>query len=187
MAHYRVAKRYARGFMDFIETSTTKEDVIVKEMKQLGKLIKTNRDLSNFFNSPVLEYKKKTKIIYEVFKDFSEETKTFLALIIKQGRSEAIESITKEFLELYRKKHKIERATITSAQPLDTDQVNAIIEKAKTILPEGTTVKVKNKINPDLIGGFILRLADKQFDASMKTKLENIRKEFDSNHYIPKI
>lgn len=188
MAHYRVAKRYAKGLMEFLATSPAKEEVVMKEMKQLGELIKGSSDLRSFFKSPVLEYKKKTAISNEVFKDFSEESKTFLSLIIKQGRSEAIESIASEFVELYRKKHKIERAIITSAHPLSEEQINSIIEKTKAILPEGTTVEVQNKIDSDLIGGFVLRLADKQFDASLKTKLNNIKKEFDINHhYIPKI
>ncbi|MXV39128.1 ATP synthase F1 subunit delta [Flavobacteriaceae bacterium Ap0902] len=188
MAHYWVAKRYAKGLMDFLESSPEKEDIVMKEIKQLGELLREKEDLRNFFNSPVLEHRKMTAIMNEVFKDFTEETRNFLSLIIKQGRSRAIESIASEVMKLYRKKHKIEKATITSAYPLDDNQINAIIEKAKAGLPMGTTVEVTNRVNPDLIGGFVLRLADTQVDASLKTKLENIKKEFETKqHFIPKI
>lgn len=186
MAHYRVAKRYAKGFMDFL-ANTGKEETVMKEMQQMHDLMIENRDLRNFFGTPVLDYKKKTEIMKNVFANFSEETKTFLALIIKQGRSKAIGSIATEFINLYKSKHGIRSAVITSAQPLSKEQVDAIVNKAKESLPADATVEIENKIDPDLIGGFILRLDDQQFDASIKTKLNNIRKEFDSKHYIPKI
>ena len=186
MAHYRVAKRYAKGFMDYLST-TDKEDIILAEMKQIRELVNTNRDLKNFFASPVLDYRKKTAIVKQVFGAFSEESLTFLSLIIQQGRSEAIGEIAAEFIQLYKQKHGIKNAVITSAAPLEQRQIDAIVQKAKAGLPQGATIEVENKINPDLIGGFILRLDDQQFDGSIKTKLQNIKKEFDSKHYIPKI
>lgn len=186
MAHYRVAKRYAKGLMDFLSESG-KEETVMQEMKQLKSLIHENRDLKNFFGTPVLDHKKKVSIVKNVFAGFSEESLTFISLIINQGRSEAIESIASEFINLYKIKNGIKNAVITSAKPLDQSQIEAIIAKAKSDLPEGTKVEVENKVNPELLGGFILRLDDKQFDASVSTKLNNLRKEFDSKHYIPKI
>ncbi|MDO5655645.1 MAG: ATP synthase F1 subunit delta [Flavobacteriaceae bacterium] len=186
MAHYRVAKRYAKGMMDFL-AQTGKEDVVMNEMKQLQELTSANREFKTFLASPVLDYKKKTQILRNILEPFSEETKTFLALITRQGRSEAIGDIASEFIKLYKKNHKIKNAVITSATPLSDDQIKAIVEKAKASLPADTKIEVENKINPALIGGFILRLDDQQFDASIKTKLNQIKKEFDSKHYIPKI
>lgn len=186
MAHYRVAKRYAKGFMDFL-SGTGKEEIILAEMKQLKELVQQNRDLKNFFGSPVLDYKKKTAIMNNIFGSFSTESRTFLSLVIRQGRSEAIADIAAEYIELYKHNHGIKNAVITSARPLEQEQINAIVQKAKSGLPEGSTIEVENKVNPDLIGGFVLRLDDKQFDGSIRTKLQNIKKEFDSKHYIPKI
>lgn len=186
MAHYRVAKRYAKGFMDFL-SGTDKEEMILGEMKQVQQLVQNNRDLKNFFHSPVVDYKKKTEIMKNIFSPFSEESKTFLALVIRQGRSEAIADIAAEYIKLYKQKHGIKNAVITSAQPLQQEQINAIVQKAKANLPEGSSIEVENKVNPDLIGGFVLRLDDKQFDGSIRTKLQNIQKEFDSKHYIPKV
>lgn len=187
MAQYRVAKRYAKGLMQFLSNDTDKEKHIVGEMKQITKLLDSNRDLKNFFNSPILDYKKKTSVTKEVFSSFSEETITFLSLIIKQGRSEAIGAIAKEFINQYGIKHNIKKATIISAQELEPSQLETIVKKVKEILPENTTIEVESKINKELVGGFVLRIDDKQIDASLKTRLQNIKKEFDSKHYIPKV
>lgn len=186
MANFRVAKRYAKGLMDFLSTEE-KENSVMQEMLQLRDLVKSNRDLKNFFASPIIDYKKKTQIMNHLFADFSEESKTFLALIIKQDRSMAIGEIAGEFVQLYKAKNNIKDATITSAKPLAPSQVDAILSKAKETLPEGTTLEVVNKVDPSLIGGFVLRLDDKQFDASISSKMNNIKKEFDSKHYTPKI
>ena len=82
MAHFRVAKRYAKGFMDFLSESG-KEEMAMQEMLQLRDLVKTNRDLKNFFASPIIDYKKKTQIMLNLFGSYSEESKAFLSLIIK--------------------------------------------------------------------------------------------------------
>jgi len=186
MAHFRVAKRYAKGFMDFLSESG-KEEMAMQEMLQLRDLVKTNRDLKNFFASPIIDYKKKTQIMLNLFGSYSEESKAFLSLIIRQDRSLAIGDIAEEFIQLYKAKNGIKDAIITSAKELEPSQIDAIVSKAKASLPEGTTLEVVNKVDPDLIGGFILRLDDKQIDASIQTKMNNIRKEFDSKHYIPKV
>lgn len=178
MAQYRVAKRYAKGLIDFLGDSKNEEKV-VKEMTQLRSLIEENRDLQNFFKSPVLDYKRKTEIMKVIFKDYSKESLTFLSLIIKQGRSEAIGAIATDFLRQYREKKGIKTAEVISASPLDKKQTESIVEKAKALLPEGTKIEVKNKVDPSIIGGFVLRLDDQQFDASIKTKLNNIKKSFD--------
>lgn len=186
MAHFRVAKRYAKGFMDFLSGSD-KEKMVMQEMLQLRDLVKSNRDLKNFFASPIIDYKKKTQIMNNVFADYSEESRTFLSLIIRQDRSLAIGEIAAEFIQLYKAKNNIKDATITSAQKLDQAQIDAILSKAKETLPSGTSLEVLNKVDPSLIGGFILRIDDKQFDASISSKMNKIRKEFDSKHYIPKV
>lgn len=186
MTHYRVAKRYAKGYMDFLADSG-KEEMLMEEMKQLKDLIDSSRELKNFFASPVIDIKRKTQIMESVLESFSIETKTFLALIIKQGRSEAIATIAREFVQLYKTKNGIKDVSIVSAKELQDDQIQAILNKTKESLPENTKLEVKQKVNPDLIGGFILRMDDKQYDASLKTKMNNIKKEFDLKHYIPKI
>lgn len=186
MTHFRVAKRYAKGYMDFL-TDSGKEEILMEEMLQLRDLIQSSRELKNFFASPVIDFKRKTQIMENVLEAFSIETKTFLSLIIKQGRSEAIGAIAHEFVQLYKTKNGIKDVKITSAQELQEHQIEAILSKAKEFLPENTKFEVVSKVNPELIGGFILRLDDKQYDASLKTKMNNIKKEFDLKHYIPKI
>lgn len=161
--------------------------MLMDEMMQLRELIETNRELKNFFASPVIDAKRKTSIMESVLQPFSIETKTFLALIIRQGRSEAIAAIAREFVNLYKAKNGIKDVSIVSAKALEDEQIEAILSKTKESLPEHTKLEVNHKVDPELIGGFILRMGDIQYDASLKTKMNNIKKEFDLKHYIPKI
>ena len=73
-----------------------------------------------------------------------------------------------------------------TAVQLDDAMVQEIVQEAKTQMGADYTYEIDNKINPDLIGGFILRVGDKQVDSSIRSKLNRLKKEFDINDYVPK-
>ncbi|PIV18562.1 MAG: F0F1 ATP synthase subunit delta, partial [Flavobacteriales bacterium CG03_land_8_20_14_0_80_35_15] len=57
--------------------------------------------------------------------------------------------------------------------------------KIKTLT--GNEITIKNKVNPDLIGGFIIRIGDKQYDSSIAGKLNLLKREFEDNYYVPQL
>lgn len=186
MAGFRAAKRYAKGLMQFA-SETGKAAEINQEMVDLKNAIQSNRELASFLNSPVLDSKKKNAVLAEIFKDFSPSTKNFISLVVNQRREGFLRQIATQYNTLYDHSINSRTAEVVTATELSDELVQDIVNKAKVNLGENFTYKIENKVDPSLIGGFILRVGDKQIDTSVKSKLTRLKKEFDINDYIPKI
>ncbi len=185
MAGFRAAKRYAKGLLDFaLETNKAAE--INQEMMELKSALQSNRELSQFLSSPVLDSRRKNQIAKEIFKDFSPITQNFIQLVITHRRETGLKEIASLYTTLYNRLNHIHKVEVTSATQLDDSMIDQIVEKAKQAIGDGYSYEVENKIDADLIGGFVLRVGDKQIDSSIRSKLSRLKKEFDKNEYIPK-
>ena len=183
MANYRVAKRYAKAFMEVLPAD--RQEVAVNEMRDIIKSLKANKNLRAFFGSPIISEEKKLSISKEIFKSFSKETQDLIMLLIQNGRSENLKEVANSVIEQYRTRNGIKKAIITSATPLTEEQLNDIVQKVTQDLAiESNKIEVEQKIDESLIGGFVLRIDDKQFDTSIKTRLSKIKQEFDTKQII---
>ncbi|MGV4437918.1 ATP synthase F1 subunit delta [Ornithobacterium rhinotracheale] len=186
MANYRVAKRYAKAFFEVLPSE--KQEKAVQEMRDVLKAFKASRDLKNFLSGPIISDEKKLNIAKSVFKDFTPETQKLVELLIQNGRAGNLKEVAKSIIERYRTINGIKKALISSAHPLSQEQLNAIVEKAQTSLGvSADKIEVVQKIDESLIGGFILRIDDTQFDASIKTRLNEIKQAFDTKKITSKI
>lgn len=185
MAGIKAAKRYAKGLIQYANESNQAEKVN-SEMKDLKASIANSRELAVFLASPVLDAKRKNTIAAELFKNFSATTQKFIQLVINQGRGEILGEIASQYNGIYNHQNKISVAEVISATPLNEGLVSQIVEAARQKFNLDHSIQVENKINPDLIGGYILRIGDKQIDSSLLSKLNRLKKEFDKNEYIPK-
>ena len=186
MAGFRAAKRYAKGLMQFA-TETGKGAEINREMIDLKNSIQSSRELAQFLSSPVLDSRKKNTIAKELFKGFSPATQNFIKLVIDQRREGLLKQIATQFNQIYDHSNNVRTAEVISASELNDELVQEILSKAKAKMGEGFTYKIENKVNPDLIGGFILRVGDKQIDSTVKARLNKLKKEFEINDYVAKI
>lgn len=185
MPGFRAAKRYAKGLMDFaIESNQTKR--INEEMSSLKQIISDSRDLSNFLSTPILDTKRKSEIAVEIFKSFSKTTQNFIQLVIKQGRGSLLEKIAIQYNRLYNQQNNISTAEVTSAVSLNKEMLEQIVNLAKQRFNSNAEFEIENKVNPDLLGGFVLKVGDKQIDSSLRSRLNRLKKEFNKNEYIPK-
>jgi|SRR5690554_246414 len=185
MAGIRAAKRYAKGLMQFVN-ETTQSEKINQEMIDLKNSIHASRELRNFLASPVLDNKRKVSIAKELFKGFSQVSQNFIELVINHGRGDILREIAQQYNFLYNKQNNITTAEFVSAIPFDSNMVNSIMMDAKQKLADNSTFNIETKIDPELIGGFVLRVGDKQIDSSIRSKLNRLKKEFDKNDYIVK-
>ncbi|QAR31333.1 ATP synthase F1 subunit delta [Ornithobacterium rhinotracheale] len=186
MANYRVAKRYAKAFFEVLPQEKQKK--AVQEMRDILTAFKTSRDFKNFLSSPIISDEKKQSIAKEVFQNFSPETQKLVALLIKNGRSANLKEVATAVIERYRIINGIKRAHISSAYPLSSEELNAIVAKTQATLGiAADKIEVVQKVDDSLIGGFILRVDDTQFDASIKTRLSEIKQAFDTQKIISKI
>ncbi len=185
MAGFRAAHRYAKGLMEFANEAN-QTDVVYAEMNDVSKIIKENDDLRIFLNSPVIDAKKKEAVLNEIFKSLSKTSQTFISLVVRHGRENILSKIADQFIALYDQANNIVTAVITSAVQLDQNTIDTIVSKAKQTLAANSQVKVENKVDASLIGGFVLKIGNNQVDSSIKTKLATLKKDFSKNEYIPK-
>ena len=174
----KVAKRYAQGLLDFTQESGNTESVY-NEMKDIVKIMSQSKDLNQFFSTPIIDARKKEAIALEIFKDFSPVAKNIIRLIIKQGRESQLKGIAQEFINKVEDIKGTQRISLTSASKLSEQNIQKIIADSKMV--NVTNYDLETIIKPEILGGYILRVGDQQIDASVKTQLNNIKKEFQLN------
>lgn len=185
MQDSRLAKVYAKSLLDLsLETSTV--DAVMKDMQLIQQICEANRDFVLMLKSPIIKGDKKGTILDEVFKDKLDNiTYSFVQLLAKKGRANYLPEMTKAFTRLYKEEHKIKEVSITTAQELSAGQIAKIEQQIKQEMKEGS-VEISTVVNPDIIGGIIIEVDDRLYDASVKKKLNDIKIQFLENEYIPK-
>lgn len=174
----KVAKRYAQGLLDFTEETGNTASVFA-EMKDVVKVMKDSKELNSFFATPFIDSKKKTAAASEIFKNFSPVAKNLISLVIKQGRETHLKDIAQEFINKVEDMQGIQRITLTTAAPLSDANIDEIIKSSGLV--KSQNFDLQTNINPDILGGYILRVGDQQVDASVKNKLNKLRKDFQVN------
>ncbi len=174
----KVAKRYAQGLLDFTQESGNTEAVF-SEMKDIVKIMSSSKELNQFVNTPIIDSRKKEAIALEIFKDFSPVAQNLIRLVIKQGREAQLKNIAQEFINKVEDIKGTQRITLVSATALSQDNINKIIADSKMV--NVSNYDLETIIKPEILGGYILRIGDQQIDASVRTKLSNIKKEFQLN------
>lgn len=177
-----IATRYARALFDLALEKDMLETVKA-DMELLISTVRQSRELGRMLKSPVIRTDRKIAIIRELFgKMMNEISLRYMEIIAKNGREVFLEGIAVEFTALYRKHMNIIPATLTTAVSVDDDIRNRIVNLLEK--QTGATIELSEKVDPELIGGFILTYGDKQYDASLKRQIKRLRKEFDINLYI---
>lgn len=186
MPNPRLATRYAKALIDLAIEKGQLETVFA-DMKWLQAVCKSNRDFVNLLRSPIIKADVKKKIVEAVtIGQIGELTAAFNKLIITKGRESNLPEISKAFIEAYKEKKNIHTIVLTTATPVNTATKDAIVEQIK--MSAGyENIELEEKVNPDLIGGFVLEIGDKLVDASIAYDLRTIAKQFESNDFIYKI
>ena len=177
MLENKAASRYAKSLIDLSNEQNALEE-IKNDMVLLDQVIDQNPELEAILKNPIVPLDKKAGILDNVFgAKVNAVTKVFLNLVVKKGRSEILFGTAKAFIQQYNAIKGIVTAEVTSATEL-TDanraEIVAIVKKEVG----ANEVVIKEKVNDKLIGGFILKVGDKQFDASIANGLNKLKKEF---------
>ncbi|MEI6817836.1 MAG: ATP synthase F1 subunit delta [Bacteroidota bacterium] len=182
MSESKVAGRYAKSLIELAVELNVLEPV-KSDMDLLISTCAAHRDLAAMLKNPVIHGYKKLSVLKKIFGDSMNKLSiSFIDIITRKGREEHIEGIARQFVNLYKINKGIEVAVITSANGLDAKlraEVMAIVKRETK-----SEVELIEKVNKDLIGGFILRVGDKQFDASIAKSLRAVAKEFRSNPMV---
>ena len=175
----KVARRYAQGLLDFAQESG-QTDTVFSEMKDVVKIMGESPELNRFFQTPFIDYKRKTVAAEEIFKGFSPVSQNIIRLVIKQGREGQLKNIAQEFINKVEDLNGVQRITLTTAAQLSQKSVGDIL-KSTNLVNQGRAFDINTIIDPEILGGYILRVGDQQVDASVRSKLSQIKKEFQLN------
>ncbi len=167
-----ISVRYARALLKGA-TEQKQEDELYKEMQTLLESYSQVEQLRFTIDNPMLSKNKKQEILeIACGSQPSALLKSFLALVLKEGREGILLFIANSYITLYRKQKNIIQGKLTTAVPVTP----SIEEKMKALVHENAqgTVEFNTKVDPDIIGGFILEYDTYRMDASVKTKLNAV-------------
>jgi F-type H+-transporting ATPase subunit delta len=177
MSENKAASRYAKSLID-LSTENNALEEMRKDMTLIEQVIEENSELEAILRNPIVPLDKKSGILEQVFGGKVHQiTKAFLKLLVSKGRSAILFATTKAFNVQYNFIKGIVTAEVSSATELtaaDRAQIDALVKKELG----ANEVIIKARVNADLIGGFILKVGDKQFDASISSSLNKLKKEF---------
>lgn len=186
MPNPRLATRYAKSLIDLAIEKNQLEEVYA-DMSWINRVTKSNRDFVNLLRSPVIKGDTKKKILEAITGGrISELTAAFNRLLITKGRESDLPEISAAVVTAYKVKKNIQTIKLTTPVPISDAVKTEIISQVKKT-GDFQHVELEEKINPDLIGGFVLQVGDKLVDASVAYDLKNIAKQFENNDFIYKI
>ncbi|GEN72790.1 MULTISPECIES: ATP synthase F1 subunit delta [Chryseobacterium] len=175
----KVAKRYAQGLLDFTN-ETGQTAAVFSEMKDVKKIMSQSADLNKFFLTPYIDAKKKIEVADQIFKDFSVSSQNLIRLVIKHGRENQLKNIAQEFINKVEDINGVQRITLTTATQLSKENLDQIL-RSTNLVKSDSNFDLNLNVKPDILGGYILRVGDQQIDASVKTKLNQVKKDFQLN------
>lgn len=174
----RLAQRYAESILELAEENSHL-DRVYQDAIFLMNTIRDSRDLQRILASPIVKTEKKLKVLRAIFgTHLSDLYMRFIDLITRKNRENHLADISKEIVNLYKKKFNILTAEVITAVPLTEDLREKVRDKVAHL---GKSVELIEKVEPDVLGGFLIRVADRQLDRTIARQLADIRIEFSKN------
>ncbi len=185
MSGSKAAVRYAKAILSFA-LEQNKEVQVNEDMLLITNTIEESEDLQLLLSSPIIKSQLKKVAIKEVFSSkITNLTIGLLDLLIDNKRLPILNDVAKKYTIRFDKLKGIEVAKVTTAVPLTEALNKQVLIKVKEIT--GKEATIENNVNPDIIGGFILRIGDVQYDASIANKLQGLKRQFESESFISKL
>jgi len=169
-----IARVYADALFEVAEEKG-KLDEIHEQLAEFADAMAGNRELQVFFFSPYFSSAEKREGIAKAISGADEELVNFLELLAEKHRMPAIFRIRRRFDELWAKAKRRLEVTLTSAVELD----QGVVDKVGEEIARQTDRKIdlSSEVDPDILGGLVLRVGNMVLDASLRAKLEKLRKE----------
>ena len=182
MRHSRVTIRYAKALLQLaIEQNILEQSYA--DMVLLDSVFKQNKDLSLLLKSPIVKTDQKLSIFKLIKKKkIGEVSMAFINIITTKKRESLLALIASSFISLYKEHNKIETASVITATPLDEILRAEVINYIKK--HGNDNVELTEKVDENIIGGAIIRMGDKQLDASVSKAISELRQSFNSNLYL---
>ena len=186
MQNPRLASRYAKSLLDLAVEKNSLEDTL-KDMQLLDSVCTASSDFQGMLRSPVINGDKKISIINAVLQDkLHTITKAFVNLLVNKGREAVLAEIAAAFIDQYKALKNIKTVKLTTATPVADNVKNNIVSKITRDLGNAS-VDIETAVDPELIGGFVLEMEDKLFDASVLRQLKDFKASVLDNSYVSQL
>ena len=169
-----IAEVYARALFE-VATERDKLDVVREELGQFADALSESRELQTFFFSPYFSTEEKKDGLHRAVTGADPEVQNFLELLLEKHRMPVVFRIRQDYDQLWEEAHKLLPVEITSAVELDPSIAERIGDEIGR--QTGRTVELTSTVDPDVIGGIVLRVGNSILDASIRNRLETLRKQ----------
>jgi len=178
----KAALRYAKAILSLAKEKGA-EKKVNEDMQLIADTIANSNELQVMLKSPVTKLADKKKVLEALFANKVHKITLHLFNVLTENkRLDILEDVAKQYMFLYDKSKNKQVATVTTAVPLTKDLQEKVI--AKIIALTGHNASIENQVDPSILGGFILRIGDMQYDASISNHFNELRKEFDNSHFV---
>ena len=174
MASTRAAIRYAKAILDIANDKRVAQ-AVNSDMTLIASTIDGNLELSTFIQNPTTKVEVKESALLAVFANTNAVTKSLFHLLFENKRFEILGAIALEYIKLFDEMNGVEIAKVTTAIPLDAALEAKVLAKIATF--SNKKITIENTIDASIIGGFILRIGDKQYNASVANRLQILKRE----------
>jgi F-type H+-transporting ATPase subunit delta len=175
MAGTRAAIRYAKAILEIAQANNNTVNV-TSDMTSIVNAVKESKELKNFLQSPIIKGEVKHSSLVAIFAAAQKETKSLFQLLLVNKRFELLPTIASDFKALVNELNGVEIAKVTTAFPLTADLETKVLAKIKEF--SNKTITIENIVDESIIGGFILTMGDQQYNASVASSLQNLKREF---------
>lgn len=168
-----IAQVYARSLFE-VAKEQSKLDEVREQLGQLADALDETRELQLFFFSPYFSTEEKKQGLDRAIEGAEPIVRNFLELLVEKHRMPALFRIRREYDRLWEREHELLPVTITSAVELDESTVRSIGDAIGR--QTGQRVELTAKVDPDVLGGLVVRVGNSILDASIRNRLENLRR-----------
>ena len=169
-----IAQVYARSLFE-VAKERDRLDVVREQIGQFSDALAESRELQTFFFSPYFSTEEKKQGLDKALEGEEEIVRNFLGVLIENHRMPALFRIRRELDAMWRDVNQLLPVQITSAVELDEAVTSRIGEEIGR--QTGRKVELSAQVDPDVLGGIVLRVGNSILDASIRTRLERLRKQ----------
>ena len=169
-----IAEVYARSLFE-VARETGRLDEVREQLGQVADSLNEHRDLQVFFFSPYFSTEEKKQGLGRALTEVDPTVENFLGLLIEKHRMPALFRIRARLEKLWQEENKVLPVQITSAVQLDEATIRSIGDRIGE--RTGRKVELSSAVNPDILGGIVLQVGNNVLDASIRNRLENLRKQ----------
>ena len=176
MNYNRVAFRYAKALLLSCKDDNTKLETIFNDMSYVNNIFNDSEELKLFIDSKVIKDSDKLATLNQIFQSLCDLSKSLIKLLMKNRRIDLFDDVSRSFTVLYNDFVGNQEVVLTTASEVESNKLKEIENRVKELTSKN--VNLTNVVDENIVGGFVLRVADLQYNASFKDQLKKLEQEF---------